>query len=131
MDTSASNTTGKKIVLADDEEFIVAAYKDGLEQAGYSVTVARDGAEALQAVKNVMPDLVLLDLIMPKLNGFEVLRAIKADDSTKHIPVIVLLNLSQPTDEAEARQTGALDAIVKADISLEDLTERIAKIFTA
>lgn len=131
MDTSASPTTGKKIVLADDEQFIAIAYKDGLERAGYDITVAHDGAEALEAVKNVKPDLVLLDLIMPKLNGFEVLKAIKADDTLKDIPVIILSNLSQPTDETEARQTGALDFIVKADISLKDLTDRIAKVFAA
>lgn len=131
MDTSASPTTGKSIVLADDEQFIAIAYKDGLERAGYHITVAHDGAEALEAVKNVKPDLVLLDLIMPKLNGFEVLKAIKADDSIKHIPVIILSNLSQPTDEAEARQTGALDFIVKADISLKDLSDRIAKVFAS
>jgi len=129
MDTAASTKTGKKIVLADDEQFIAIAYKDGLERAGYDITVAHNGAEALEAVKSTKPDLVLLDLIMPKLNGFEVLKAIKADPAIKDIPVIILSNLSQPTDETEARQSGALDFIVKADISLKDLVERIAKVF--
>jgi len=129
MDTAASTKTGKKIVLADDEQFIAIAYKDGLERAGYDITVAHNGAEALEAVKSTKPDLVLLDLIMPKLNGFEVLKAIKADPAIKDIPVIILSNLSQPTDETEARQSGALDFIVKADISLKDLVERIAKVY--
>ena len=119
---------GKKIVLADDEQFIAIAYKDGLERAGYQVTVAHDGAEALESIKAVKPDLVLLDLIMPKLNGFEVLKAVKSDADLKSIPVMVLSNLSQPTDEAEVKAQGAIDFIVKADISLQDLLNRISQV---
>jgi DNA-binding response OmpR family regulator len=119
---------GRKIVLADDEQFIAIAYKDGLTRAGFQVVTANDGAEALEKIKAEHPDLVLLDLIMPKMNGFEVLKALKADPSLQAIPVIVLSNLSQPTDETEVRQHGALDFIVKADLSLEDLIARLTAI---
>ncbi len=117
-----------KIVLADDEQFIAIAYRDGLSRAGYEVTVAHDGAEALEKIKEVKPDLVLLDLIMPKMNGFEVLRAVKGDDALKSIPVAILSNLSQVTDEEEARKNGAADFIVKSDFSLNEIIERIKKI---
>lgn len=115
----------KTILLADDEQFIVIAYKDGLERAGYAVEVAHDGEEALAKLGTTQVDLVLLDLIMPKVNGFEVLKTIKADPSLAAIPVMVLSNLSQSDDETEARGYGAIDFIVKADISLKDLLARI------
>jgi CheY-like chemotaxis protein len=121
---------GKTILLADDEQFIVIAYKDGLEHAGYSVVVAHDGEEALNQVQASTPDLILLDIIMPKMNGFEVLRALKADPAYANIPVVVLTNLSQSKDEEEARAAGAVDFVVKADISLKDLLARIEHLFT-
>ncbi|HWT55740.1 MAG TPA: response regulator [Candidatus Microsaccharimonas sp.] len=119
----------KTILLADDEQFIVIAYKDGLERAGYSVVVAHDGEEALQQAQATHPDLILLDLIMPKMNGFEVLRSLKEDANCATIPVVVLTNLSQSNDEEEARTAGAVDFVVKADISLKDLLARIEHIF--
>lgn len=119
----------RTILLADDEQFIVIAYKDGLERAGYTVDVAHDGPEVLEHLQTSRPDLVLLDLIMPNLNGFEVLKALKADESLTSIPVMVLSNLSQPEDEVEALGLGAVDFIVKSDISLKDLLARIERFF--
>ena len=115
----------KKIVLADDEAFIALAYKEGLERAGFDVTVAHDGDEALIKVKEVMPDLVLLDLIMPKKNGFEVLKQLKADKDTKDMTIVILSNLSQHSDENQARKAGAVDFMVKADHSLKEVVERV------
>src|SRR3712207_3096871 len=114
-----------KIVLADDEAFIRLAYKDGLERAGYKVTVAENGADALETVKSIKPQLVLLDLIMPKMNGFEVLKAIKTDASLKDTPVVVLSNLSQVSDETEVRGLGAEDFLVKSDYSLKQIIEKV------
>lgn len=118
----------KKIVLADDEKFIAIAYNDGLKRAGYTVVVANDGEEALEKIKTEKPDLVLLDLIMPKMTGFEVLKALKADPALQQIPVFILSNLSQATDEAEARTLGATVFMVKSDISLQDLIARIKQL---
>lgn len=119
---------GKTIVLADDEKFIAIAYNDGLTRAGYTVAVAHDGEEALAKIKEVKPDLILLDLIMPKMTGFEVLKAVKADPSLKDIPVLILSNLSQATDEAEARSLGATDFMVKANLSMQELIDHIKPI---
>lgn len=119
---------GKKLVLADDEQFITIAYNDGLTRAGYAVTVAHNGLEAVEAVKREMPDLVLLDLIMPKMTGFEALTTLKQDPATAKIPIMILSNLSQATDEAEARRLGATAFLVKSDLSLEDLIANIKKI---
>lgn len=116
---------GKKILLADDEQFITIAYRDGLQRAGYTVVVARDGDEALTLAKKEMPDIVLLDLIMPKMNGFEALKELKSDPKLAKIPVVILSNLNQDTDEKETRQMGAVDFYVKSDLSLEDLVKNI------
>lgn len=124
-----NSPASKTILLADDEQFIAVAYKDGLERAGYRVVVAPDGEEALTQIRQVSPDLILLDLIMPKMNGFEVLKEVKADPSVASIPVMVLTNLSQTNDETEARTLGAVDFIVKADVSLKDLLARIDGLF--
>lgn len=120
----------KTILLADDEQFIVIAYKDGLERAGYTVVVAHDGQEALEQAQATKPDLILLDLIMPKMNGFEVLKSLKLDANLALVPVMVLTNLSQSNDEEEARNSGAVDFVIKADISLKDLLGRIEAVFT-
>ncbi len=122
-----SNT--KTLLLADDEQFIVIAYKDGLERAGYKVVVAHDGEEVLQQLATVSPDLILLDLIMPKMNGFEVLKVLKADPTYADIPVMVLSNLSQPSDEQEAREYGIVDFVVKANASMHELQEKIDGFF--
>ena len=118
----------KKIVLADDEQFIAVAYNDGLTRAGYEVSVAHDGEEALAKIKEVKPDLILLDLIMPKKDGFTVLKEVKATPELANIPVMILSNLSQATDDNEAKKLGATDFLVKAEISLQDLVNRIAKV---
>lgn len=123
--------THKTILLVDDEQFIVVAYKDGLERAGYQVTIAHNGKEALDAFVTLKPDLVLLDLMLPIMNGFELLQSMKEDESLKHIPVLVLTNLSQPSDEAEARSYGVVDFMVKADVSLKDLLTRIDEILAS
>ncbi len=119
---------GKKIVLADDEKFIAIAYKDGLSRAGYSVIVAQDGQEALEKIQAEKPDLILLDLIMPKMTGFEVLKAVKSDPALQSIPVIILSNLSQATDKDEAIKNGATDFLVKSDLSLQEIIDYIKPI---
>lgn len=121
----------KKIVLADDEQFIAIAYNDGLVRAGYTVFVAHDGDEALKLVKAEKPDIVLLDLIMPKKDGFTVLREMKSDPDMAKTPVLILSNLSQATDAQEARSLGANDFLVKSDVSLQELIERISKLLSA
>lgn len=116
----------KTIVLADDEQFIRAAYKDGLERAGYTVVTAENGEEAVAAVEKSNPDLLLLDLIMPKLNGFDTLKKIKADEKHKDLKVVILTNLSQDTDKEEVTSQGALDFVVKSDYSMQEIVDKVA-----
>lgn len=116
----------KTIVLADDEQFIRAAYKDGLERAGYKIVTAENGEEAFAAVEKSTPDLLLLDLIMPKLNGFDTLKKLKADEKYKDLKVVILTNLSQDTDKEEVTSLGAIDFVVKSDYSMQEIVDKVA-----
>lgn len=115
----------KKIFLVEDDQFIVRAYKDSLERAGFEVVVAFDGVEATEKLKSMTPDLILLDIIMPLKNGFEVLSELKADDRLKNVPVVVLSNLGQDSDIKKGKELGAVDYMVKANYSMQEVIDKV------
>jgi DNA-binding response OmpR family regulator len=115
------------ILLAEDDRFLCKAAAVELRRHGFSVLTGCDGEEALKLAREQQPDLILLDLIMPKIQGFEVLRCLKASPLTSDIPVIILSNLGQEKDALQAMEGGAIDFIVKANISLKDLAGRVTK----
>ncbi len=118
----------KKVLIAEDDKFLSSAYRVKLTKAGFEVQMASDGNEAIAALQTFTPDIILLDLIMPVKDGFTVLAEIKANDSLKNIPVIVASNLGQKEDIEKSRQLGAVDFVVKSDLSLEGVIEKINKI---
>src|SRR5689334_13185337 len=95
------STDGKRVLLVEDDRFLRRACETSLRQQGFTVSTAADGEEALRAVRAEPPDLILLDILMPKLTGIEVLRVLKSDEKTRAIPVIVLTNSSKETDVRE------------------------------
>lgn len=115
----------RRILLAEDDRFLRKAAETALKRQGFSVLAAVDGDEALRMARTEAPDLILLDLIMPKLQGFEVLRALKADTATATIPIIILSNLGQDSDVKQAMEAGAAGYFVKANLSLQDLVKRV------
>ncbi|MCA9391818.1 response regulator [candidate division WWE3 bacterium] len=115
----------KKILLAEDDKFISKAYKFGLEKEGYTVDVALNGGQVTDKIKEFKPDLILLDLIMPLKDGFEVLTEIKADPELSKIPVIVLTNLSQEPDIVKAKKLGAVDYLIKSNMTLRQVIENV------
>jgi DNA-binding response OmpR family regulator len=115
----------KTVLIVEDEQSMQRALKNKLEHAGYAVLPANDGEEALDALRNAKPDLVLLDLIMPKLDGISVLRQMKADDALRAVPVVILTNLSSGDKVAEAMQLGTFDFLVKANYSLDDVLKKV------
>jgi two-component system, OmpR family, alkaline phosphatase synthesis response regulator PhoP len=117
-----------RILLAEDDRFLRKAAETALKRNGFGVTTAMDGEEALRAVAATAPHLVLLDLIMPKIQGFEVLRSIKADPATAAIPVIVLSNLGQEQDVQRALEGGAVAYRIKANLSLDDLVKQVKQV---
>jgi CheY-like chemotaxis protein len=98
----------RRVLLAEDDRFLRRAAESRLRQNGFTVLPAVDGEEALKVARAERPDLILLDLIMPKLQGFEVLKALKQDPATAPIPVIVLSNLGQDEDLKRAMELGAV-----------------------
>jgi DNA-binding response OmpR family regulator len=115
----------KTILIVEDELSMQRALKNKLEQETFKVMTAADGTQALEAMRSVTPDLVLLDLIMPKLDGISVLREMKKDEALRNIPVIILTNLSTGDKVAEAMQLGTFDFLVKANYSLEDVLRKV------
>jgi len=115
----------RRVLLAEDDRFLRRAAEARLRQHGLEVLTAVDGEEALRVARAEHPDLVLLDVVMPKLQGFEVLKALKQDDATARIPVIVLSNLGQERDVEQATALGAVAFLVKANLSLQDLVQRV------
>ena len=116
-----------KVLLAEDDKFISRAYQDGLSRAGFTVTAVFDGNEALEKLKSDKPDIILLDVIMPEKNGFEVLEEIKKDNELKRVPVIILSNLGQDTDIQKGRELGAVDYLIKSNFSMGEVIEKIKK----
>jgi two-component system, OmpR family, phosphate regulon response regulator PhoB len=115
----------RKILLIEDEKKIAKAYQEYLEDNEYEVEIAYDGEEGLRQVQSFQPDLILLDIAMPKLDGIAVLRELKSMGATKGIPVIMLTNLDQQENMAETAKLGSTLYFVKANTSLSTLAKWI------
>jgi CheY-like chemotaxis protein len=116
-----------RILLVEDDRILRKAGEVTLRKKGYVVVVAVDGEDALVKVREHKPDLILLDVVMPKLDGFEVLTRLKDDPSTRDIPVIMLSNLSEPSDIRKATDRGARAYLVKSSLRPEQLAEKVAE----
>ncbi len=114
-----------KILIAEDDPFLSQMYSEKLEMEGYDVTLSTDGESALDKMKLVKPDIVLLDLLMPKKDGFEVLSEKSTDIDIKDIPVIVLTNLSQNEQIKKCYDLGAKDFLIKAYFVPAEVIQKI------
>lgn len=115
----------KKVLLIEDEESLIKPLRFSLEKAGADLMVAKDGDEGLSMLAQSHPDLILLDLVLPKKSGFDVLSEIKKNAATKNIPVVIVSNLARSKDISRGLAGGAADYIVKANFSIALLMERI------
>jgi len=116
------------ILLAEDEQALRSALSYQLESEGFTVLQARDGEEAIRIAKDRHPQLILLDMIMPVKDGFEVLRVLKEDTELQGTPVIALTNLADATNEKKARDQGVTDYLVKSDLDMADVVTKIRSI---
>jgi len=114
-----------KILIVEDDEFLKRIYTLKLKKAGFEIVLASDGEEAVEKIKEEKPDLILLDLILPKKNGFEVLEEIKVIPELVDIPVIILSNLGQESDIKKGIELGAVDYLVKTEISIDTVVSKI------
>lgn len=115
----------KKILIVEDDKFLLKFYANRLKKEGFETILVESGEGALEQLKKVKPNLILLDLILPQKDGFEVLQEIKKDPRTKDIPVLVLSNLGQVSDQEKAKELGAEDYLVKANLDIKDIIDKI------
>ena len=118
----------KTILIIEDEATLHRALLEFLTDEGFSVLSAMDGEEGVKLTKSKKPDLILLDIILPKKDGYEVLDEIKSNDETKKIPVILLTNLESAQDIQKAFEKGATTYLVKSSYKLEDIVKKIKDI---
>jgi DNA-binding response OmpR family regulator len=117
----------KKILIVDDEAVLVELLRTKIGQRGFAVSDARDGDEGLQKALEEHPDLILLDIIMPKMDGITMLKKLRQDPWGKNVPVIILSNLNTAESVEKSLANGAYDYLIKIDYTLEDLVNIIKK----
>ncbi|MDR1970071.1 MAG: response regulator [Candidatus Nomurabacteria bacterium] len=117
--------TKRKILLVEDDETLASVYKQRLELEGFDVRHVGNGEEALDMAVKFLPELILLDVMMPKLNGFDVLDILRNTPQTRNIRIIMLTALGQPKDAERAKQLGADDYLVKSQVVIGDVVARI------
>lgn len=115
----------KKILLVEDDTFLAGMYVTKLEMEGYDVKIADDGEKGVKLAKSENPQLILLDVILPKMSGFDVLKDLKDDKDTKDIPVILLTNLGQREDVQKGLDLGAKDYLIKAHFMPSEVVTKI------
>ena len=116
-----------KVLLVEDDPFLSSLLKNRLQKEGIEITLAKDGEEALNFLKSTKPDLILLDLILPKKSGFEVMEEMREDPQMQFpgLPIIIISNLGQHEDISRGKALGAIEYFVKAKTSIDELVEKI------
>ena len=117
----------KNILIIEDDKFLSKMLARMLESHNYEVTQAITGKEGLVKASGGDVNLILLDIMLPDIDGFDLLETIKADEKIKKIPVIIMSNLGQPEDIQQGRALGAKDYLVKSDLSLDDVVDKVRK----
>jgi len=126
----STTPAGKTILVVEDDKGLRRALTFMLEQVGYRLVLAQDGEEAMRFAEAELPNLILLDLVIPKINGFEVLRRLKANPQTKDIPVVCFSNLSQDSDHDQVLEMGAVEFVMKSEISVDQVLGIVNKYLT-
>lgn len=122
---SVGSDAKKKILLVEDDEALASVYQSRLELEGFEIQHVNNGENALQAAKEFRPDLILLDAMMPKISGFDVLDILRHTPDTANIRVVMLTALSQPKDKDRAEALGVDDYLVKSQVVIGDVVDRV------
>lgn len=116
-----------KILLMEDEEIIIGLLQKKLDKEGYEISVARDGEEGLNMIKEIWPDLILLDINMPKMEGFRVMEEINKNPTLQRIPIIVMFDSPDSVDLKRAQALGAKDWFVKTELNLQQILNKVVE----
>jgi two-component system, OmpR family, alkaline phosphatase synthesis response regulator PhoP len=117
----------KKIIIVEDDKFLTKIYRLNLENEGYKLVIVNDGKRALDVIQTEMPNLIMLDVILPNMTGLEILDDLKKTTKLKNIPVIMLSNLGQQKDIDKAINTGADDYFINAEVTIEEIIKKIGE----
>lgn len=117
----------KKILYIEDEEIMIDLISRKLSQEGYEVHIARNGIEGLEMMKTIKPDLILLDIVMPKMDGMEVMEKMQEDEELRKIPFIVISNSGQPVEIERIKELGAKDWLIKTEFDPAEVLEKVIK----
>lgn len=117
-----------KVLIVEDEEVLAKVFEEKFKRSNYDIKTAADGESALNLAKSFMPDAIVLDLVLPKKNGFDVLSDLKGSDSLKLIPVVVVSNLGEDRDIKKALALGATDYFVKSQHPINEIVEKIKEV---
>lgn len=115
----------KKVLIAEDDPFLSKMYQKKFELGGFDVVVVSDGELAVAKMTEWKPNIVVMDVMMPKLSGFEAMKNAKSIASIKNIPVVILTNLGNPEDREKAMELGAIDYLVKSDLTPAEVVEKV------
>lgn len=118
---------GKKILIAEDEAILSTLLEKKLIEEGYQIFVAEDGEKTMEILNKEEVDLLLLDIIMPKKSGFEVMEEMKKDSKLSKIPVIIISNSGQPVELSKIKELGAKDWLIKTKFSPQEVVEKVKK----
>jgi DNA-binding response OmpR family regulator len=120
-----------KILIVEDDSFLLNMYATKFEMEGFEVVMAEDGEKGLRLAKKEMPDMILLDILLPKMNGFEVLKALKEDELTKDLKVLLLTNLSQRAEVDQGFDLGAVEYLIKAHFMPSEVVAKVKKLLAS
>ncbi len=120
----------KTIMIIEDDPFLVKAYRFVFEKEALDIWVAQDGQQAIDMLKKEPPAIVLLDLMLPGVSGFDVLAAIRINENWKNVPVMIISNLGQASDVQKGKDMGAVDYMVKANTDISDIVQRVKHFLT-
>jgi DNA-binding response OmpR family regulator len=123
-----AQNTQTHILIVEDDNFLADIYQKKFEMEGFKVSTANNGEKALVDIKKKMPDLVLLDILLPKLDGFAVLEKVKADSAVKSIPIILLTNLGQQDDVQRGLEKGAADYLIKTHFKPSEVVDKVKQV---
>lgn len=118
----------KNILLVEDDPFLIDIYRSKLKEVGFSVDTAEDGEQAITKMKDKKPDLVLLDIVLPDIDGWEILKQIKTDPELKDLKVVILSNLGQKNEVEKGVELGAVKYLIKAHFTPSEVVSEIKKI---
>ena len=117
----------KKVLIIEDEDILRNLLQKRISKEGYEVFTAKNGQAGLEVMKETLPDVILLDIVMPKLGGFEVMEKMRQDPKLKKIPVIIVSNSGQPVEIGRAKELGARDWLIKTEFDPQEVIEKVVK----